>query len=410
MKKHIWAILITLLAATSVYAAVTYNNQNILEEKIPELENQSPKAPDMAVFRVYQKDYLAHVTGFGEATAHYELDLTAEVSGHVTYLSENLESGQYIQKGELLLRIDDTQYQQDLATAKAELAQARLEWLEEQRRGRQARLEWKQSGMQGQPDSTLVLREPQLTAAQAKLEQAKNSLATAKSNVQKTRVRAPFNGIVMVRQVQPGSFVQSGTRLTTIYSTDRVEVKLPLSQHEWQLLTDYGDNIAGLKKYSGSKNHSKSKPSKTNLPVLENANRSVALWSMDGQQYWQGEWIRVERHLDTQSRQRVLVVGVKQPLQQATPLYPGTFIRAEIKAKRFENIWRVPASSISPNGEVWLVGVDNTLKRYPVQKIFEREGYCYIKPVNQLTHAVLVLRPLNSYMVGMRVNPQERSL
>lgn len=375
------SIFITLLAAGSVIAAISYNAENTDANKMGNVKEKMLKVPDISVIQVQQADYQSLVAGFGEAQAHYQLELTNEVSGKVEVLSPSLETGKDIKKSDLLVTLDDTQYKQALATAKADYADARLTLLEEERRGQQAKLEWSQSGLKGKPDSPLVLRRPQLDFAQARLEQAKNTLLTARKNLSKTRIRAPFNAVVVSRQVQPGRFLPVGNVIASLYSTDKIEVMVPLSSRDWQLLA--------------------------NIPKVGDKSRRVTLRNIENKQQWQGYIGRVEQHLNNNSRQRILVVIVEKPLQQQTPLYPGTFLRAQIPGRVLHNIWRVPASAISQNGDIWLVAEDNTLTRHPVNKLYEQGKFSYILPVNSQAHALIVLRPLNSYVVGMRMHPIE---
>ncbi len=381
MKIPSIPIFVTLLAAACVIAAISYNAGNIEHNEMANVKAKKLKAPDISVIQVQQANYQSVVTGFGEAQAHYQLELTTEVSGMVEALSPVLETGQSIKSSDLLVTLDDTQYKQALATAKADHADARLALLEEERRGQQAKLEWSQSGLKGKPDSPLVLRRPQLDFAKARLEQARNTLLTAQKNLSKTRIQAPFDAVVVNRQVQPGRFLQVGDVIASLYSTDKIEVMIPLPESDWQLLQDI--HIAGEKSWM------------------------VTLRNIENQQQWQGYVGRVEQHLDNNSRQRTLVVVVENPLQQQTPLYPGTFLRAEIPGQKLHNIWRIPASAISQNGDVWLVSEDNTLTRHPVKKLYEQGKYCYIPPVNSQADALIVLRPLNSYVVGMRMHPRE---
>ena len=367
-------IIVTLLAVASIMAAISYNAENMKQQEMGNVKTKSLKAPDISVVKVQQADFQSVITGYGEAQAHYQLELTSEVSGKIEILSAVLETGHNIKTSDLLVTLDDTQYKEALATAKADYADARLALLEEQRRGQQSQLEWEQSGLKGKPESPLVLRQPQL-------EQAKNTLKTAQKNLSKTKIHAPFNAVVVKRNVQPGRFLQVGTAIATVYSTDKIEVMIPLSGNNWQLLTQ--------------------------IKKGDHKFWTITLTNIENQQQWQGYVGRVEQHIDNDNRQRTLVVIVEDPLQQKIPLYPGTFLRAEIPGKILQNIWRIPASAISQTGDIWVVAKDNTLSRYPVTKLYGQGEFSYILPVNAQQHALIVLRPLNSYVVGMQINPRE---
>lgn len=403
MKIKILPFAVTLLSVACVAGAVTYNasqmaapapsgsspvgkKQALQPGAMPgEMLTGEIKVPSVIVVEVQSDAYQSVVTGYGEAQAHYNVDYSAEVSGRVNFVSAQLESGIIVRKGQVLARIEDTQYQQALAQAQSDYAQAELDLLEEQRQGEQARLEWQRSGIDGEPSSSLVLRQPQLAAAKAVLAQAKISVEKAQRDLDKTVIKAPFDGLVIERSVQPGSYVQAGSSVVTLYSIDRVNVEIPLSAAQWE----------NLPKLANSE-----------LNGAQKGKWQVTLTSADGDASWQGYVSRVEQHVDTDSRQRSLVVSVDQPLAQEVGLYPGTFVRAQIEGALMEDSWKLPASAISQQGELWFIDQDNTLRKVAAEKIFERSDSVYVMPIDSLSAAKIVKRPLSSYVVGMRVQPE----
>jgi len=349
-----------------------------------QLQATATVAPTVTVVEISAGNYQAEVKGYGEAEAHYAISYTAEVSGRVASLSENFESGQRVNKGDVLVTLENTAYKQAVAEAESDLAQAELDLLEEQRTGEQARLEWERSGLEGEPNSSLVLREPQLAAAEAVVENARYSLEKAQQDLEKTIIRAPFDALIVERDVQPGSYVQSGTTIAELYSTDRVEIEIPLSVSQWE-----------------------------NLPQLTNADIAqiekqwrVDLTDIEGENHWEGYVIRVEQHVDTTSRQRSLVVAVEHPFDLEVGLFPGTFVQAAISGRTLENTWALPASAISQSGEIWYVDEQTQLKKVPATKIFEKGEMIYVEPIEGLSAAQIIKRPLSNYVVGMQVIPK----
>ena len=379
MKIKMLTIAVTLASAASIVAVAAYNGEQMSAVIAPVVETRGPQYPDVAIVEVARRDYRATITGHGEAKPRYELDLTAEVSGQVESLADRFETGLEFEKGDALVRLNQTDYQQAVASAKASVADARLALLEEQRQGLQALKEWKRSGLKGQPDSSLVLREPQLQAAEAKLENAKRELEKAKRDLGKTTIKAPFNALIISREVQPGSYIQAGSKVAMLYSTDRIEISIPLSGNQWG-----------------------------NLPPLNslgNEQWPVELTSTEGNKQWQGYVERVEQHLDSASRQRSLIVVVEQPLQKANPLYAGTFVEAKVQGRDLSKLWQLPASAISQTGEIWLVDDNQSLFSIKAKKQFEDSNYVYVVPPDGTEYARVVIRPLNSYVQGMYVQP-----
>ncbi|MFT7052630.1 MAG: multidrug resistance efflux pump, partial [Psychromonas sp.] len=227
------AILLTLGSVVCLAGAVTYNAAQMNADTDKPAVNISAKmkaeirasqAPSVVVLEVQADKYQALVKGYGEAVPRYAITYSSDVSGRVETLMPDFETGNIVKKGDMLARLEDTLYQQALAQAKSDLAQARLDLLEEQRTGEQARLEWQRSGLSGEPNSLLVLRQPQLAAQKAVLVSAQYSLKKAQQDLDKTAIRAPFDALIVEQNIQPGSYLQVGSSVAQLYSTDSVEI------------------------------------------------------------------------------------------------------------------------------------------------------------------------------------------
>ncbi|MCG9542723.1 efflux RND transporter periplasmic adaptor subunit [Vibrio sp. Isolate33] len=408
MKLNTITIAITLVAGSSIFAALAYNGSQVAPapEKANELTVSEPQAMSLDTKSIETKsieattlaasqqqqvsvvlatlgDYQAEVVGYGEAKSRYELMFSTEVGGRVETISSQFETGQVIGQGEVIANIDSTSYQQAVTQAKANVAQAQLDLLEEQRQGEQAKSEWQRSGLSGEPDSPLVLREPQLAQVTAALENAKLELVKAEQDLEKTTLVAPFDSLVVSRDVQPGSYAQTGAQIATLYSIDEVEVSVPLSESQWLSL-----------------------PSSDNSQLKEQP-WPVTLSSSDGQFQWQGYVERVEQHLQQDTRQRSLIVKVDNPLEQEKDLYPGTFVQATISGKQLTQLWELPASALSQQGDLWFVDDNGQLSKSNADVEFEKGGLIYIDPTKlgvEIDDSVQVVkRPLSSFKAGMVV-------
>ncbi|WP_122055784.1 efflux RND transporter periplasmic adaptor subunit [Vibrio sp. Evd11] len=404
MKLNTITIAITLVAGSSIFAALAYNGSQVspAPEKANELTVSEPQAKvvdtnsietttlptasqqqQVSVVLATLGDYQAEVVGYGEAKSRYELMFSTEVGGRVETISSQFETGQVISQGEVIANIDSTSYQQAVTQAKANVAQAQLDLLEEQRQGEQAKSEWQRSGLSGEPDSPLVLREPQLAQVTAALENAKLELVKAQQDLEKTTLVAPFDSLVVSRDVQPGSYAQTGAQIATLYSIDEVEVSVPLSENQWLSL-----------------------PNSDNTQLKEQP-WPVTLSSSDGQYQWQGYVERVEQHLQQDTRQRSLIVKVDNPLEQEKDLYPGTFVQATISGKQLTQLWELPASALSQQGDLWFVDNNSQLSKSNADVEFEKGGLIYIDPTKlnvEIGDSMQVVkRPLSSFKAGMVV-------
>ena len=380
MKKTIIILLVTLIAASSIYAAIEFNAQQMAENAQQAKPNPEVIYPEVGVVTVTPQDYQSQVSGYGEAKAHFELDLKSEVSGQVLELSGRFDNGKRVKKGEQLLVVDDNNYRMAVTDAEAALASANQSLLEEKRQHEQVRLEWKNSGLSGEPSSPLVLREPQMAVAKTTYEQARQSLENAKRDLSKTRISAPFDALVISRDVDVGSYLQTGDSIASLYSTDKIEISIPLSHTKWRNL--------GL----------------TLSTQNQDATRHVTLTSVDGLNQWQAYIERVEQHYDQTTRQRSLIVAVDQPLEQTPPLYPNAYVKAVISGKNLKSVLRLPQTAISQNQEVWHVDETMHLRKQRPVKVFEDHEYVYIEALSDKPLQIVV-RPLNNYIEGARVTP-----
>ncbi len=378
---------IILLSALGVLFAVLFLINRQIQAQINRpmsaaMESQTPY-PSVSVATVSAAAYDAEVTGYGAATPRFQLTLTAEVAGRVTAIQPGFESGRRVRKGDVLARLEQSDYQSAVASAQNSLSQARLALLEEERKGAQAKAEWEASGAGGEPDSDLVLRKPQLAAAQAAVVYAEAALAVARKDLQYTSIRAPFDALIVARQVAPGSYLTAGGEVATLYSTDRMEIAVSLSSQQWDKLPD--------------------------LQQLVGSGQPVGLVHIQTGREWTGRMLRSEQHLDETTRQRKLIVAVDRPLDQTPPLLPGTFVKAVINGRRLNQLWRLPGSALSQKGEIWYLTEENRLKSFAAAPRFSDEETIYVAVPDSLamTDQKVLVHPLSGYIEGMTVVPVE---
>lgn len=344
-----------------------------------------PQASMVAVVAATPGTHRALIRGVGSAEARFELALNARISGQVTNVSHLFDSGHRVAKGTVLATLEDSQWQQELAEALNTEAAARVSYLEEQQEYRQAKQEWESSGLEGAPLSPLVLREPQLESARTELDSALREVAAARKNLASTRIEAPFDAIVVSRSIAPGSYVSAGSEIGELMSADAVEISIPLSASDWSALPDPQELTSG--------------------------NYQVSLLQVETGQQWTGVVSRSEQNLNSETRQRSLVVTVATPLDQEPPLYPGTFLQASIPGREVENIWQLPASALSQRGEIWTLNEDNRLVSHNAQVLFSDQQHIYVTPpVQSAGETLVVIQPLSNYLEGMAMKPvQEQS-
>jgi RND family efflux transporter MFP subunit len=386
-KKHhfwikLWRIIVTLFAIASIPFALY-----VIKEKTASMEvNKVDKVtlsqlksvlPVVSVVTITRKNQQAKVSAFGEVKARYELNVAAEVTGKVLRLGADFQIGNQLQKGALLVRLDTTSYRQAYINAKKDLADAKVTLLQEKNEQRQARLEWKRSGLKGRPTSSLLFNEPQVFAADLGVMKSEASIAVAKQDLTHTTIIATFDSIVMSRDVSIGSYVQKGSTIATLHSANSIEVRVLLSAIQWRLLP----SEKNLKRNKG-----------TSITVTNPHNPT---------RHWQADVLRIERFIETETRQRALVLTVNNPIRKGLIL--GDFLRATIQGKTLKNTLYIPDAALSQAGDVWYVDKENTLQRFVAKIYYSDQGKVLIQAPKGMAKINVVIRPISTYKSGMKV-------
>jgi membrane fusion protein (multidrug efflux system) len=147
----------------------------------------------------------------GTVVANEYVELHPEISGRITYL--NVPEGTQVEKGTVIARINDADLQATLEKAKVllDLYQKTLE------------RDQKLLDIQGinQADYDLALNNVNSTKA---------DIAYTQAQIDKTIIRAPFSGIVGLRQVSPGAYVTPANIIATVQQLDRIKVDFTLPE------------------------------------------------------------------------------------------------------------------------------------------------------------------------------------
>lgn len=162
----------------------------------------------------------------GVVEAVNQATVAAQTSGRVTAISFDIDD--YVPKGEVIVRLHDTEQKARLTKAQSGLqeAQARLDKAADDRQRKQTLYQ-----QQAVSKSALDDAVAEFKAAQASLEAARAQVTEASEQLEHTLIRAPYSGIVVERHIEPGELVQPGTLLMTGLSLDalRVTTQVPES-------------------------------------------------------------------------------------------------------------------------------------------------------------------------------------
>ena len=378
-KKAIIPLIV--LAVFIIVALLIFNNP-------PEAKRSHlPSKPQLTVetLALKQAPYQVRLQSYGTVRPRIESQLVAQVSGQIVEVSPQFRNGGFFERGDQLVRIDSRDYEAEVNIAKAALISAEQLLAEEQARSEQALEDWRRLGNTTQA-SDLVLRKPQLQAAQAQVISAQSALDKVQLNLERTRILAPFAGRILNKQVDVGEVVSNNMPLASIYATDYVEIRLPLKNRDLDYI-----RLPESYRFNATQH---------NEPV------AVTIYSdLVGDQIWQGKIVRTEGAIDGTSRQLHVVAQIDDPYgAQATgkqPLKIGEYVTAQIQGIRLENALVIPNSSIYQGSYVYLVEQGRLLRRN-IEIAWQNDHEAIIQQ-GLITGDQLVLTPLGQVASGIPV-------
>jgi membrane fusion protein (multidrug efflux system) len=241
--------------------------------------------------------------------------LRPEVSGRIAAI--NFKDGQMVRKGQVLVALDASLNEAEVAQARAEydLAISNLRRSEDL-----ARRSFISSSAQETAASNAQVAEARLKLAQARLS--------------KMRIVAPFDGQVGIRNVSPGDYVKDGTDLVNIEDTRVLKVDFRLPERNFKQIA-VGQSV------------------------------EVVADALPGER-WLGRIEAINPKVDANGRS----LEIRAQLDNtAGRLKPGMFVRVRVIVGERANALMIPEEAIVPQGEEFYVFkvVDNAARRVPVK-------------------------------------------
>lgn len=361
----------------------------------PQTQSLPETAPLVRVVEVRPQDWEYVVRSQGTVVPRTQSELIAQVSGEIVWISPNLVSGGFFEKGEPLVRIDRHDYEVALESARAGVARARSEFERAQtERERQRKLEAEGVASQARIDDT----ENAYRVAEASLAEARARLARAERDLTRTELQAPFSGRVRSEEVDVGQVANAGQPIATLYAVDWAEVRLPIPDRELRFveipLGANGDETSDA------------------APQPEVRLRAEFAGATHT---WTGRVVRTEGEIDPRTRMVHVVARVEDPYgleddSDRPPLAVGLFVEAEVRGRSVEGVYVLPRAALRPGDPmapessdvVHVVDADGRLRVRPVEVLrSERENVVIgrgLAPGERVS-----LSPLKGVVDGMSV-------
>jgi RND family efflux transporter MFP subunit len=357
IKQLLISILLLILASLAALGLYSL-------KKPPAKEQVVVLAPLVEVEQLEKKDIPMIVTGYGTVQAKVEVEIVPQVSGKVVAVNPQFKAGGFIVAGQEIFKIDPRDYALAVQQAEAGVADAQVKLDMEKAEASVALDEWHQLHPGTEPDSPLVLREPQIRQAQAMLDSAKAALATSQLSLDRTSVTLPLDVRIVSESIDLGQFCTVGQSIGSAYGVGAVEIEIPLEDKELRWFdTPDGEstNNGNAKSNRGSE-------------VLVKATFAGA------EHTWKGYVARTTGQVDAKSRLISVVVEVPHPFDGSdskASLLPGLYVEAQIQGNMLKDAFAVPRDAIRGNNEVWVVN-DNKLHVKNLNIIRADKEFAYV--------------------------------
>lgn len=351
-----WRVALIPLAILAVCAALAF----ALIETAPVVERSARPARARLVEVVPAKlsTQTTQVVAMGTIVATREVVIQPQVTGRIVEVSPGFVPGGRFSPGEVMLRIDPSDYELAVTQRQAELAQVRAELHIEEGNQSVALLEYELLGETVlEEDRDLVLRKPQLDSVRARIASAEAALARARLDLDRTVVRAPFHALIRERGAELGMRVDPGTLLATLVDTEAywVEAVVPVGQLTW---IDVPDAVGE----PGS-------PAK----VVD-----ASAFGPGG--FREGRVVRLLGDVERDGRMARLLIRVEDPLALRTEnagaprLLLDSYVSVRIQGRRLEKVVAIDRGLLRDGDRVWVMGAEGGLEIREVSVAFRGEN------------------------------------
>lgn len=306
---------------------------------------REPMARLVEVEPLQRGDEQISVEVMGTVVPSRSVELQPQVSGRIVWVNPALEAGGYLEAGEDLIRIDASDYELAVRQRRAAVAQAEGDLKIEMGQQEIARQDFELLGEEiPEEERGLVLREPQLEKARADLEAAQVALEAAQLDLSRTRMKAPFDCIVLSESVELGSVVTPSSIVARLAGTDRfwIELAVPVDELRWIEL-----------------------PDPEGQPGSEVLLRDDAAWAAG--EFRAGRVVRFLGEVDEESRMATLLVAVDDPLSRDIEdrdeprLLLNSYVRAQVQGRIVPDAVAVSREHIRQGDTVWIMDDEDRL-------------------------------------------------
>jgi len=286
-------MLLMLAIVSVVIGAIAFWKYTLIKKAMAMGAKFAPPPAAVTTLIVQPQKWQPVLSAVGSLKAVQGVTVSTDLAGIVSQIA--FESGTPVKKGALLVKLDTAEEEAQLRSAEAKLTLARTD------------LERKRDLI-----AKKAIAQSEWDAAQSQLHQMEAEAAEMKALVARKRLEAPFDGIVGIRQVNIGQYLQPGAPIVALQSMDPIHVEFALPQQ--------------------------------NLPSIAVGKKVQLTAAGIGGAPIQGEITAIDSRIDEATRNIMVEATVPNAGHK---LLPGMFVDVEVLLPEKDGVLAIPSSSIA---------------------------------------------------------------
>ncbi|OOE88781.1 MULTISPECIES: efflux RND transporter periplasmic adaptor subunit [unclassified Salinivibrio] len=317
-------------------------------ESETQVDNPAPPPPIVDTQFITPTQHQVVITGHGELMPLETTQISAQVSGEVMDWHPNFVAGGIVKRGDVLFSIEADNYQAAVLSAEADLASAQAALIEEQAQAAVAKRQAK--SLPPTQVTDLYLRKPQLLTAKARVKSAQAALKRAQRDLDNCQVTAPYDALVVSRDIGVGQYISAGTTVGTINNVEVAEVHVPVAGFDSAFLPEQLEGIQASLTRNGTSPIHREGTVVRDLGIVEQSTRMM----------------RVVVRLDDP-------YGISSP----KPTLPfGSYVEVAFNGTTLDAVFKLP-QALANNRQVWVVDGKGQLSSRALNIVRAEGQYLY---------------------------------
>ena len=352
---------------------------------------QTNKRDIVQEVRKVETQLLAHddvqieIEGNGTIEAQKTVNIISEVQGIVTFAKNDLKSGTYVKKGEIICKIDPRQAENSFHSQYAEFMRVLISFLAFAN-SESDELYNKWFKYSNELDIDKPIKDlPEITDPREKNQAITNNIFTqfyavknAEIALSKHTIYAPFDGYITSNGIVKDSYINYGQKLVSLQDVTHIEISVPLLLEDAQWI-DFTKN-----------------------PKVK------VYWENDLDSWTYGNVFRKENQLDRNSQSINIFVSLNNyTLNQH--LFPGNYVRVMIEGVTLPNVATIPRNIVNNDNQIYFVDDSSRLGRARVNVVSMQGDLALIE--NSLSDSTkIVISILQKPLLGMPIEDMSNAI